>query len=458
MLPMVAGGIVCLMLSAALAVDVGYWRYQQRLAQNAADAAAIAGGISLNYDNKADWTKARTAARTASSTNGFTNDVATVSVLADVPNPNTPSRPGGSATPYPSNQAIEVDVRKNEAEFFSAVLPGLQLGKIGARAVAASLPDESACMFQLDYRGGVNATGVDITGHKDLNLVNCGLIANGPVNVPGYSPSVTGVDYWPPSQCTANNGTCTNNTGYASAHAMAAPANDPCARVTGCAFLSGTWFPPDSGSALNGQQTFNCGSGYTMCPQAGDYLTDSNGDQIGYAVIHSGTCCANATNFAPGVYFIYGGATINKGMSGSGVTLVNVDGAITYDGTGAGTPTLTAPAPPSPTQGVVFYQPPSNSNTLTLNGGGNGGGCNATTPDSCWEGLFYAPSADLTSDGGANDFAVLVIGDMRGNGAGSGSGYCTAQAPLKCAITVDPALGHLTPIQYALPTHVVLTE
>ena len=48
-LPLVAVGMITLMGMVSLAVDAGYWRYQQRLEQSAADSAAIAGAIRLNY-------------------------------------------------------------------------------------------------------------------------------------------------------------------------------------------------------------------------------------------------------------------------------------------------------------------------------------------------------------------------------------------------------------------------
>ena len=65
-----------------------------------------------------------------------------------------------------------------------------------------------------------------------------------------------------------------------------------------------------------------------------------------------------------------------------------------------------------------------------------------------WDGLFYAPSASLRSNGGSVTFAYLVIGDIRLNGGGSQAG-----------VSVDPTLGGQTNIMTsAVPTHVVLSE
>ena len=62
---------VVLMGMTALAVDVGYWRNQQRLEQTAADAAAIAGADELGYPALADWS---TAAKNDAAANGFTDN------------------------------------------------------------------------------------------------------------------------------------------------------------------------------------------------------------------------------------------------------------------------------------------------------------------------------------------------------------------------------------------------
>ncbi len=83
LLPVFALMLVVLIGMAALAVDVGYWRNQQRLAQTAADAAAIAGADELKYPVLADW---NAAAKNDAASQRFTDDNgATVSVKADQP-------------------------------------------------------------------------------------------------------------------------------------------------------------------------------------------------------------------------------------------------------------------------------------------------------------------------------------------------------------------------------------
>src|SRR5438874_10356423 len=63
----VAFALVVLAGFAGLAVDMGTLRYQKRLQQTAADAAAIAGASNLTYST-GSWS---TAAQTAATQNGF---------------------------------------------------------------------------------------------------------------------------------------------------------------------------------------------------------------------------------------------------------------------------------------------------------------------------------------------------------------------------------------------------
>ena len=63
--------LVVLMGMAALGVDVGFWRYQERLMQLAADSGAVAGANELTYPSENDVVS---AARNDAAANGFTDD------------------------------------------------------------------------------------------------------------------------------------------------------------------------------------------------------------------------------------------------------------------------------------------------------------------------------------------------------------------------------------------------
>src|SRR5690348_10810711 len=72
----VAMTLVVLIGMTGLAVDVGYYRYEQRIMQSAADSAALAGTAELKYGSSS----AENAAKADAASNGFTDGVnATVS-------------------------------------------------------------------------------------------------------------------------------------------------------------------------------------------------------------------------------------------------------------------------------------------------------------------------------------------------------------------------------------------
>src|ERR1700676_5435119 len=79
-LPIVALALVMLMGAAAMAVDVGYLRYMQRVEQSGADSAAIAGANELGYPAANDVTA---AARADAASNGFTHNGSTITVTVN---------------------------------------------------------------------------------------------------------------------------------------------------------------------------------------------------------------------------------------------------------------------------------------------------------------------------------------------------------------------------------------
>jgi Putative Flp pilus-assembly TadE/G-like len=409
-LPLVGFGIVAILGMVALTVDVGYWRYQQRLEQSAADSAAVAGAIRLNYPTNSSSTPLQ-AAKDAAAQNGFQDDggVGNLVVTVNIP-PLVNTPPHAGATPYPANTAVEVIVKKKYTQFFSGIF-GASVGSGSARAVAVAVPEFSACLVQTTVSNG---KGIGITGNKPLQTKNCGVLANGTISVPGFQ-GTTSVAYWAPDNVGGV-------SGFPGAVSLPAPATDTCPRIKGCAYLAAQPIPPlDVSKAINasGTSSFNVPNGKD------------------YAVVYN--CCSGSpTVLGPGLYYIYGG--ISGTLQGDGVTLVNVNGGFTASGLGAAHPYFSAPTS-GPTAGVAYYQPPANTNTITLNGGGNG--------TSAWDGIFYAPTTgDLIDNGGSVTFAYLVVGDILVHGGGSGQG-----------LIVDPTLGGQTSaLQSAFPTHVVLSE
>ena len=422
LLPLMAIGIIAVLGVVALAVDVGFWRYQQRLEQSAADSAAMAGAIQLNYPTAGSTSTPQLAAAASAKQNGFTDDagVGNEVVAVTAPYAVTPSYAG--ATPYPSNSAVQVVVQRKNQQFFSGIF-GATTASSGARAVAVVQPDYSACLYQLDLTKGI---GLTINGNKPLQTFKCGVVANGTINVPGYV-GTNSVGYWPPN----NPGGIPRQT--FPTFGLSSPATDPCARIAGCAFLTNQFAtnqvpvapPPgaeDASKSLIIKAPQNTGVAYVI------------------------NCCATPVTFGPGgIYYVYGG--IYGVIASDGATIVNVNGGFKASGLGSGHPYFSAPSAvvtppdlPPPSAGVAYFQPATNTNVVTLSGGGNG-----TT---YWNGLFYAPTASVTSNGGSIYLGYTVVGDLRLNGGGSGLG-----------IVVDPTLGGLVnPLPGSVPSQVVLAE
>lgn len=405
-IPIVVFGIFGLLSMVALAVDLGYWRYEQRLQQAAADGAAVAGAIQLNYPTTASTNTPVTAAQSSAALDGFQDDAGVGNLTVTVSTtPAPPPRP--NATAYPPNTAVEVKIRKKQPLFFAGIF-GQPAPFVSARAVAVTAADFSACLYQLELVGA----GGELTfkGSKSVQTVNCGVAANGPINA-GFGGTTTSLSWY------GATAPVTNFTGPI--RPLAQPVTDPCYKIPGCAYLQTNPVPAKS-SALNISTTNFVASPPTV---------------PGYEAVVG--CCLSPTTFGPGLYYVYGG--VSGTIVGDGVTIVNVDGAFTASGLGATHPYFSAPTS-GPSAGIAYFQPPSNMNGITLNGGGN--------QTSSFDGTFYAPTAGFLSNGGSTTFSFLISGAIRENGGGSGLG-----------IVVDPTLGsQITPSSQSFPTHVVLDQ
>src|SRR5580704_8151441 len=96
-LPLIAVCLAVLMGFAGMAVDVGYWEYQQRQQQNAVDAAAVGGAQQLAYSTCPNQGVARMAAFNDASQNGFTDDSNGVEVTVQNPPQSGPFAGNGCA-------------------------------------------------------------------------------------------------------------------------------------------------------------------------------------------------------------------------------------------------------------------------------------------------------------------------------------------------------------------------
>ncbi len=379
-LPLVAICLAVLMGFAGTAVDIGYWEYQEREQQNAADAAALGGAQQLVYSNCSGST-AQAAAWNDAANNGFPNGG---SVTVAVQNP--PS----SGVFANNNCAVDVQItRSGVPSFFSRVF-GRQSVTETTEAVATVSANGNGCIYLL------NPSTASIFNGDNVNAPWCSMLINDTATFngdPKFEASKIGYAGGPPIE----NGT----TFVGATPAPMLPVQDPCPEIAGCNYL--TQNPP--AAASNGSCVSKTYNGLvTAFLSPGCYNS----------LIVNG--CANVV-FSPGTY-VFNGTTIINGeqsVTGSAVTLyVTANGtAPTFNGINS----LSLSAPSSGSDvGVLFYEASTGTQNPVFNG---------TTQN--LSGLIYAPGANnAIFNGTSGSYLVIVVGAATFNGS---SAYDVASPP-----------------------------
>jgi putative Flp pilus-assembly TadE/G-like protein len=365
-IPIVALALTVLFGAAALAVDVGYWRYQERLQQAAADSAAVAAAseIALGLGS------VNAAAAHDATLNGFTDDGVNVRVV-----PNWPPATGA----YSGNtSAVEVVIRKNQPGFFGKVL-GFNTQWISTRAVGLVSSYGRFCIYGLSTSG----TSVLFNGSV-VNTPKCGIISDADMTINGATVTAFSLGY--AGSVISNGATYPGNSAQPK---KAMVTSDPCPTIAGCAWLKA--HPPNSGPCVT-PTTYNGLTTATLNP--GRYCV---------TVILNG--CTNVV-FNPGLYEFDAGVTSNgvSNFSGTGVTLYNNTGSMIMNGSNVN---LSAPTTGN-TAGVLFYQNPANTNAFIANG--NGGG---------YAGMIYFPTSQITLNGSLSQWLLVVGSTVTINGSGT---------------------------------------
>jgi Flp pilus assembly protein TadG len=391
-------GLVVLMGFAGLGIDTGVMRYQRRLQQTAADAAALAGASDLAYGSGVT-----AGARNAATSNGFTDTsggslssctssgAASGTVCVVVNNPPT-SGPHTSNSNY-----VEVLVSKVYPTYFMRVL-NINTATVTSRAVATNLsPTNADCLYLLGSTSGLTGRGGSKGG---VIAPTCGIVINGSLDTTGSFPV-----------CAGSIGVAGGGSGGGT--------------LGSCSVAS-----PGSGPTCNDQTVSTCPA---TIPAAANPLGSLTIPTQPPEVPCSGNCFNPGTytstismkgnksyTFNPGVYVFNGGGVSCSGtpsMTGTGVFFYLENGA-TFDCSGNSSVSLTAPSsancPSCPSQfdGILMYQDPkTDQNADTLPGGGN------SIPDEGYNGLVVLWG--LTVKG--ND--EVTLGGFAGLGS---SGYQNA--------------------------------
>jgi hypothetical protein len=390
--------LVFLLAMAGFGIDFGIMRYEKRIQQTAADAAALAGANNLGHGGVV------TGAQDASSLDGFTDNgggdvskcgsgASVGTICVQINNP-PQSGPHNGDSNY-----VEALVAKVDATYFIRLV-GVNQETITSRAVATDLSGAAAtggCLYTLGPPTS-SIEGININGNATLNAPSCGIVDDGNFITKGNALTVTAQTFgtsgdW---QKSGPGGSVTCEATPDSCPTVNMPAGpDPLAGIT----------PPCN--PCTGGGTINSNNGGTFNP--GTYQS------ISFA--GNGTVILN-----PGIYIVDGSGA-SGGFSCSGTPTIQGTGVMFYFTNGAtincqgnDTIELTAPSPtncpscPSEYDGILMYQDPNDTNTTGPELGGNTG--------SFYNGALYFPSDQLTFSGNSTgtDVAIVVVGSLQLSG------------------------------------------
>jgi hypothetical protein len=400
LLPVIGMGIFALLAMVGLALDVGYWRYQQRIQQSAADAAAIAGGIETLYSSTT--TDVTAAGQAEAARNGFSNASNGVTVTINYPPVNGPYAG--------SNTSVEAIISQPEPSFFAGILGHGQT--VTARAVAVRTNSNGFCIYALKNNGSSDPSNGNITLNgtaSGLNAHTCGVISDSLLTVNG-SPTIDAAAIGYGSYSAGS-----PNIHYTEATpAPALPVADPCLTIPSCATFAGV-----AAGTTTAQTGYEIPTSYVAPTTVAGVTTFNPGV---YSSANPMTLGHGTYYFNPGIYVFAdsgafnstGGVTIlntpGSTTGGAGVTIYNKGGTFSISGGGSDSVNLTSPTS-GPYAGLVYYQPYSNTNTVTLSGGGGADNFNLT-------GMIYLPNAHLTLNGSIPQASQLVTSSITVNGQG----------------------------------------
>lgn len=390
-LAFVSLALVTLLAAAGLAVDMGYFRYERRLLQSAADSAALAAATDLNLGQTGQGV-AQADALLVAQANGFQDGVNATTVNVTFPGLN------------PQN-AVQVTIQRILPSFFIQVV-GANLYTISATGLA-TIGTSQGCIYALNGDG----LGPGLVLNAGIDAPNCGVVDNGPLSGPGDITAASAGVY----------GSFAGYGGFSTPAVVSIPqpAADPL-----------LYLQPDAPTPSA-----------TCIPNLGwaTPITLSPGTYCMGITINSG----GMVTFNPGLY-ILGGPLLITGTgtaTGVGVTFYVAPGPATFTFNGTGAISLSAPltvdasfqnVPP----GILFFQDPGNTNPADVSESVPGPPGNVML-----SGTLYFPTAPLTIAGSATGTNAVVVAYsvtvVTGNVLNSDSPTVPGGSPLQNVSLVD---------------------
>jgi Flp pilus assembly protein TadG len=376
----------------ALAVDTGYFFHEKRMAQSAADAAAVAAaeesvaGASSNMQS---------VANSIAKMNGFDTTLATNPAKVQINNPPLYGAYAGN-----SNYVEAIVSRPVPTLLLGAFNPTKTAMTVSARAVSGGGQTAPTCICLEEPTG----MGLNMSNDAQLNAIQCGItVDSGSSNAVGVVGSAdinalslgTVSTNWDNSSNVNNAGTISSNTKVVTGVSACSPT------IAAPTLPSGiTCYPnPINGYIL----APNYNGNWTLPLQGASQMVNGQPQALPNEQPTSGVVCyqslnlsdASSVTFTPGyTYYIQGGFTTGGGASitGNGVSFyiagaVNIANGVTVN--------LSAPTV-NGTPGTLFYVAGS---SVVIQGGSN----------SNFSGLIYAPSAAMTLNNGTGTTTNMDI-------------------------------------------------
>lgn len=348
--------MTCLIGFAALATDIGMMFRAKRLAQTAADAAAIAGASEINYGDVSD------AATAAATQNGFTAGTKTTVTINNPPL----NGPHAGAAGY-----VEAIITYSPSTVLLNLF-GLHTMTVAARAVAENGGASTGCVYVLAPTG---AQTMELQGSFDVSAPTCGIVVNSSdpdaLDFTGAGGSLT-------AGSVGVVGGAGGHTGDSTPTPVGgiAPQSDPLGYVT----------PPTVNSAkTQATYTGSDGNPQTVACTAGGTLTGALTATAGSVVCYSGNVTLKNVTLANATYVFTGNVTLSGTVSSvADGSTIDINAGTLSINTGT---TLDLIAPTTGAyNGIALMQPLANTNQITIQKGDASGSI---------YGIIYAPGAEL---------------------------------------------------------------
>ena len=382
----------------AFAVDVQYLFHAKRLAQAAADAAALAAAEESMYGISAE----QSAANAMAKANGFDPAASVNPATVTLTAPTTGVYSGSSGY-------VQAIVTKPVPTFFINVLNHQPTFTIAARAVAAANQTSPSCIC-LEAASG---TGLSLANGSNLNATSCGVAVN--------SSSSNAITVWGSAVLNVQNLSTVSTTWNNSSNIKSASSISPSTKIIqGIAAACSPSLPPaptyDATQCTDDPyKHYHSGNSvYTVGPGAA-YTNTQAGNVVCYNSLSVGFNSDSVT-LNPGIYVINGG-TLQFNNGSNGYANLGGDGVMFYLTNGAnvtmanGT-NVSLTAPSSGTySGILFYQDPADANALNIQ----------ASASTTFNGSIYAPGAelDVSNGSGSSVNADIVAKSLYLSGSGT---------------------------------------